>query len=171
MDIYQLIAAAAQQGGVSGTPSGPDSYYSYDTGTENDDWEQGYLLGGGSVTFGGSYVTINASPTSGKPPATGEAAMTTADKIDLTDYATITVTYSYANTGSGTFAICLDDTNKAVTYTSYDYRATQTPLTGGSTLQIDVSSVTGEYYIRVHVRPVSSKETLIIYVDSVYIEV
>jgi len=147
MDIYQLIAAAAQQGGVSGTPSGPDSYYSYDTGTENDDWEAGINIGA-SINFNESdmFITVYAPD----PGNTNEGALVTADAIDLTGYSTITINTSTGYYGFGSAYLIASSTQNG-SYTTYDARVEcNTYGAGASNFNLDVSGLDDSYYIRVN---------------------
>lgn len=164
MDIMYLIAAAAQQQAIlTSTPGGPESYYSYDTGTENDDWEIG-LQNSGSVSFQSNRIDLYVDRQFG----TAEVSAVTADTIDMSDFSTITV--NFLNSDSNAVLYLILGSSKTDTYTTYDYRQQQSsPSASPQDVVLDVSGVSGSYYIRLH-NVKTSKGSTTCNVYTVYIE-
>jgi hypothetical protein len=72
----------------------------------------------------------------------------TANKVDLTDYDSVTFTLNLANTGAIRNVICyVTDTDDASGSVFTHDAQTSSSTTGDLTLTVDVSSLSGEYYV------------------------
>ncbi|MFA7206379.1 MAG: hypothetical protein WC102_08630, partial [Saccharofermentanales bacterium] len=121
----------------------------YDDGVETTAWEVGYLNADGTATKQSSYLQLNVSQnTSGS-----EATFVTTNKIDLTGINKVVVDWDVLagqNLNNDFYIVVssIKDNNKE----TYDLRVkvdvNVTP--GRRKTTLDVSSLSGSYYIRVH---------------------
>ncbi len=126
----------------------------YTAGTENVDWIKGSSVG--TVTFGASYMSVSTSSTQ---TAVDSYAVTNV-LVNLTNINTLKIDWAgsiYQQIIAGMY-LCIS-TTKLGTYGTYNAR-----LSGGSGLDsfarrtdsLDVSGLTGNYYLRIHAQKSSS---------------
>lgn len=119
----------------------------YTEGTQNVDWIKGRTAG--DVTFNPSYMEV----TTLQNTVTVDASAVTDSTVDLTNINTIYVdlsTISGNSPKSPAVYICIS-TIKGGTYSQRDARTTASGVLSRQILSVDVSGLSGSYYIRIHV--------------------
>jgi hypothetical protein len=135
------------------------SYYT--NGTQNVAWTTGFSSGSfGFVSFGGSSIFVYAGSSSGES-TTNERTARTTNTVDLTNISTLYIdweglTSAPATNQTANFIVSTSSTGSFSTFTA----RTQVIFSAFSgdrrTSSLDVSGLTGNYFIRVHSRDGSS---------------
>lgn len=140
---------------ILGTNVSPIYINIYDAGTQSYTMTTGYSTGtDGSVTYGGSYITIQAGY-SGTNSTTNERTARTSGTVDLTNIKTLYVTFdSYISGGTSQNFYFIASTSATGTFGTFNARASLSNafISGTTTLSLSTSGLTGSYYIRLHQR-------------------
>jgi hypothetical protein len=122
----------------------------YTNGTQNVAWTTGYSTGstGSTSTSGSLYLTTGLSGTQ-----VNERTLRTTNTVDLTNISTLYFEAAITTTGNAqqfNFIVSTSSTGSSSTYNA------RTQVTAGfgdtQTYTIDVSGLSGNYYIRIHSR-------------------
>lgn len=142
----------------------------YAEGTEYVEFVEGYSVGAGSQSKEAGYLYINAADTG----TVAVRTYVTDIMVNLTGAKTLKI--DWANTGSeysGNDSFLVVSTNKTGGYGTYDLRI---PSPGASfarmTSTLDVSGISGKYYIRVHAcdTNTSTERRCRLYVYNIWLE-
>jgi hypothetical protein len=141
--------------------SAPAQTQYYTNGTQNVAWTTGYSLGSfGFVSFGSSSIFVYAGSSSGESTTNQRTARTT-NTVDLTNISTLYIDWQGITSSPATLqtANFIVSTSSTGTFSTFNAR-TQVIFSsfGGDrrTSSLDVSGLTGNYFIRVHSRDGSS---------------
>jgi hypothetical protein len=111
----------------------------------------------GSVTFFSTYINISAGFQGGT--GANERSISTANSVNLTGINTLYITWDgQVTNGTSQFSAFIVGTNPAVGFSTFTSRIilnTQ-DFSGPITSSLDVSGLTGNYFIRVHQRDSST---------------
>jgi hypothetical protein len=122
----------------------------YDGGTNEENWVVGYSEGDGSQSKEADHLYLLAAQSNG----TAERTYVLDYKVDVTDYTVLKIDWEDTVTGTSTnkqHAVCLSDV-KTGSMATYDYRLYREQSFERTIDSLDISLVSGEYYIRVHGR-------------------
>lgn len=117
--------------------------YFYNEGMQEVTWSNGYSAGGGSQSKNADHMLLTVS-------ASSERAYVTDVLIDLKPISKLCVEWS--SVGQVVIGALNVSTDKNGDLTTYDARSSKSPFNSGSRLvnELDVSNLSGQYYIRVH---------------------
>ena len=147
----------------------------FTNGTQNVAWTTGFSSGtDGSVSISSPYITI-AAGYSGFNTTTNERTARTTSSVDLSAITTLFVELDTALLGLGSQSIFhfIASTSSTSSFSTFNARASLTnQFAAGTTttLSLDVSGLTGFYFIRLHQRDgsTSSSNGAITYIRRVW---
>jgi hypothetical protein len=145
--------------------SGDGKTYLYNQGDEvtglTGGWVAGFNSGAirNSLTKNASNITVKAGGTGGFPPIN---TAVTNNAIDLTTAQTLKLQFSGFGAGAytGRSIYLVASTNKTANQDTYNARVFDTSISGtvvDKIMTLDVSALSGLYYIRVHARTASDE--------------
>jgi hypothetical protein len=147
----------------------------FTNGTQNVAWTTGYSTGtDGSVSISSPYITI-AAGYSGINTTVNERTARTTNTVDLTSISTLYVEIDTAVLGLGSqstfhFIASTSSTGTRLTFNASATLTNQFAAGTTTTLSLDVSGLSGSYFIRIHQRDgsTSSANGAITYVRRVW---
>lgn len=124
----------------------------YDEGREwHVSWVAGYSLGSGSVSKQSDHMYLDAYGEGGQ--YTAERAYVINSVVDLTEVSKLLVDWSNSGTSVSTNeSYLVASTNKTGAAATYDARYRRTSTFSRQVDELDVSTLSGNYYVRVHAR-------------------
>ena len=130
--------------------------YLYNEGTHEDDWVEGFSINSGSQSKQSNHLYLHAEDASGS----AERVYVTDATVNLTNYGSLKI--EWENTGDSkdenVSALCVS-TGKTNWYNTYNARILEKQDFGKKTSTLDISGMSGDYYIRVHTRDLAGTAT------------
>lgn len=117
----------------------------YDEGEEGIDWVEGYSMGTGSQSKGGSYFSLSASA------VYGQRTYVIDRRIPLLRYSSLKADWQITDGGQGSLYLCIS-TSKDENHSVYEERVERTGSFTRGTDTMDISGINGKFYVRVHLR-------------------
>lgn len=132
----------------------------YEEGEHEDDWVAGYSTGTGSQSKEADHLYLAASGTEMAP---GQRTYAKDAIVDLTNVNKIFIDWAATLTGDYPSAQLIVSTEKMSSSATYDARLQKDTTFTREVEELDVSGLSGNYYIRVHALGVGSSAEVQIY--------